>query len=111
MADCGNLYLLFIAVLGEWCRSSKSDSTPLCCHLNACENCFAYWEFHKAGVFDLQQSLLEQGETEHIPLFAVGEDICCCLALALLFFLSTIMLWLVLSAGGASEEDEGSWQV
>lgn len=48
---------------------------------------------------------------EHIPLFAVGEDICYCFTQTLLFFLSTIMLCLVLSAGGSSEEEEGSWQV
>lgn len=53
VADCGNLYLLFIAVIGEGCRSSQSDSVPLCCHLNVCENCFVYREFHKAGVLDL----------------------------------------------------------
>lgn len=111
VAGCSNLYLLFTVVIGEGCGSSRSDSMPLCRHLNICENCFVYWEFPKAGVFDLQQSLLEQGEREHIPLFAVGEDICCCLTQTMFFFLSTRMLWLVLSAGGNSEQDEGSWQV
>lgn len=86
VAGCSNLYLLFTVVIGEGCRSSRSDSVPLCCQLNVCENSFVYWEFPKAGVFDLQQSLLEQGEREHIPLFAVGEDLCCCLTQTLLFF-------------------------
>lgn len=111
VAACGNLYLPFIAVMGEGVGAAK---VALCL-------CAAIWTSVKTvlfiGSFTKLVSLTSSSHfwarwnREHIPLFAVAEDVCCCLTQTLFFFLSTIMLWLVLSAGDNCEEDEGPWQV